>query len=280
MRVASVRSAAVGAGLALGLAAAGAASAGVLTNHLQCFEAKDEHQAAKLVRVLRADLTGTEFDAEHCRLGELTRFCAPVSSQLAEPAEPVTDFVGDAATGGYACYKVQCDARRGPGAHPILDLFGDRTIELKRTAELCAPVATPAGDLTLAATWTDFENQSDELPAAPWGDCATQGADRIRIEVAFDGGTTASATYSGVSGLWNTGGFAGLEPDEAAGFFADCDGLHYLYANAESLPMAWEACSMAFASNFDLDYDESNGSHFRATETGWVSAEFTTYCGD
>jgi hypothetical protein len=268
------------AGMALGPAASEPASAGVLTDHLQCYEAKDDRQAAKLMRTMRFDLSGSDFDSESCQLGELTRLCTPVAKQLLEPAVPITDFVGDAAAGSYACYKVQCAAKNGPGPHPIVDQFGDRTIELKRTTELCAPVAAAGGGLALAATWTDFENDSDEMPAAPWGDCATQGKDRIQIDIAFDDGTTGSATYSGVSALWNTGKFTGLEPDEASGFLADCHGMHFLYADGTSLPMAWEDCSMAYSSNFDLDYNEENGSHFRATETGWVSAQFTTYCGD
>jgi hypothetical protein len=271
----------VWAALAAGLLAGGAVTAGEVeptTDHLQCWEANDDAQAAKLLRSARVSLSGSAFEETACRVVGLRSFCAPVAKQLVEPAEPINDFEGDAATGSYACYKVECD---GPsaGAHAIVDQFGDRTITLRKTRELCAPVQA-GSSLALAATWTDTEKGSNEMPAAPWGDCASEGKDRIRIEIAFDGGVTASATYSGVAPHWNTGDFTGLEPDEADGFLADCDGLHYLYADGSSLPMAWESCSMEFAGNFDLDYSESNGSHFRADSKGWVSASFTTYCGD
>ena len=268
------------AGIVAGLGVAGLQAAEAVelpsTNHLQCYDAKEDAQTNSVLRAVRFQLSGSDFVPEACKLLELKRFCTPVAKQLLEPEVPIDDFDGPAAAGSYACYRARCDQKEGPGELQIRDQFGDRAVRLGRTVEMCAPVA---GDLVLAASWTDFENQSDELPAAPFGDCATQGKDRVGIEVLFDDGTAASAVYSGVSALWNTT-FAGLAPESATGFLASCTGLHFLFANGSNLPMAWESCVMSFASNFDLDYIEANGSHFRAEETGWVSAQFTTYCGD
>jgi len=126
--------------------------------------------------------------------------------------------------------------------------------------------------------WTDFENQSDELPLNPWGTCDTTNEDRIGIRVDFQDGTSGEATYSGVSGLWNTS-FPDIAADTSAGFFTGCGGIHFLFNDGTSLPLAWNGCSMIYSGNFDLDYAESNGSHFRASTTGWVEATFQTYCG-
>lgn len=126
--------------------------------------------------------------------------------------------------------------------------------------------------------WTDFENQSNEMPAQVWGSCDTDLADRIGISVEFDDGTAGTATYSGVSQLWNSSFGSGISADTSTGFLQNCTGMHFLFNNGSNLPMAWNSCNMTFASNFDLDYSENNGSHFRATTQGWVSAHFQTYC--
>lgn len=134
--------------------------------------------------------------------------------------------------------------------------------------------------LPRVAQWTDFENQAGELPVNIWGACASQNADRVGIRVDFNNGLTGFATYSGTAGRWNVSTFPGIDPDSAGGFLASCTGLHFLFDNKNvDLPMAWESCSNAFSSNFDLDADEDNGSNFRASTTGWVSATFQTYCG-
>jgi hypothetical protein len=128
--------------------------------------------------------------------------------------------------------------------------------------------------------WTDFENQAGELPVSPWGSCSAQQADRVGIKVDFQDGTSGFATYSGVASLWNTGDFPDILPDTVGGFFVGCNGIHFLFNNGTSLPLAWDGCSMAFSGNFDLDYIEAFGSNFRATTTGWVQADFQTYCGN
>lgn len=128
------------------------------------------------------------------------------------------------------------------------------------------------------ADWTDLEITSNEMPSSIWGSCDTDLEDRVGIVVTFDDGTTGSATYSGVSGVWNSS-FTGINADVSTGFLASCTGLHFLHNNNSTLPMAWISCNMPFASNFDLDYNESNGSHFRANTAGWVSARIETYCG-
>lgn len=133
--------------------------------------------------------------------------------------------------------------------------------------------------MSRVADWTDLENTSNELPSQIWGTCDATSEDRVGISVEFDNGTSGVSTYSGVSGVWNTTDFSGIDPDTSTGLFAACTGLHFLVNNNSTLPMAWEDCSMPFAGNFDLDYNEANGSHFRASTPGWVSARIQTYCG-
>jgi len=124
-----------------------------------------------------------------------------------------------------------------------------------------------------------WRRRQTKMPTQIWGTCDATAEDRIGIVVEFSDGTSGSAVYSGVSGLWNTSAFPGINADSATGFLASCTGMHFLHNSAITLPLAWESCSMPFASNFDLNYNESLGSHFRATTAGWVSARFQTYCG-
>lgn len=145
---------------------------------------------------------------------------------------------------------------------------------------LAATAQTTLDGMGRVADWTDLETTSNEMPAQVWGACDTSAADRVGIRVDFNNGTSGAATYSGVSGVWNTTNFPGISADSATGVFASCVGLHFLNNDGSTLPMAWEDCNMPFASNFDLDYGEENGSHFRASTTGWVSARIQTYCGD
>jgi len=129
----------------------------------------------------------------------------------------------------------------------------------------------------VVGNWTDFENQMGEMPAHIWGTSDATHENRIGLYVEFNNGLTGSVTYSGVSGLWNTANFTPLAHDTATGFFTTAGGLHFLFNNSTSLPMAWAGLSMPYSGNFDLDYTNINGSHFRATVGGWSSAEFTTY---
>lgn len=143
--------------------------------------------------------------------------------------------------------------------------------------------------LGLIKQWTDFENQAGEMPGFVWGNSDTLLADSIGIYVEFADGTNGSLTYSGVAGAWNTsntGIFAnpGLAFDTATGFFSTgTGGLHFLYNSApttgfpQALPMAWLGNTIPYSSNFDLDYNETNGSNFRASTTGWGFAMIATY---
>ena len=127
--------------------------------------------------------------------------------------------------------------------------------------------------------WTDLETGNGEMPVNVWGNSDVQLADRVGIHVEFANGLVGSATYSGVSGLWNSG-FADKAADTKTGYFAahpGADRLHGLFNNGVALPMAWNNFQMAFSNNFDLDYNISNNSHFRATVAGWQSAVFMTY---
>jgi len=278
MRGAKTLSACVLAGIgAWALGTAEPAQAQV-TDHLQCYKAKDDKAAAQLLKGAVVNLSGS-LPSSTCQISKLTKYCSPVAKQLVEPTTPINPFVGPAAAGSYACYKVKCDPKSGPGPLGILDQFGDRTVDLGGTFELCAPVAGPLDGVPFATSWIDLETGAGELPAAPFGTCDTDGADRVGLQVSFQDGTTASAVYSGVSALWNTGDFAGILPDVATGFLATCP-LHFLFNNGTSLPLAWDGCIAPASSNFDLDYSESDGSNFRADTTGWGAATFQTYCGD
>ena len=158
---------------------------------------------------------------------------------------------------------------------------------------LVANAASSGAPITLEGMgiikqWTDLESTAGDMPAFIWGTSDTDGADRIGLHVEFEDGTMGSITYSGVSGAWNTSNTGifdggGHSPDTATGFFTAAEGLHFLYNSdgslgfPEQLPLAWEGLVMPFSNNFDLDYDESNGSNFRASVGGWQSAVFTTY---
>ncbi len=134
----------------------------------------------------------------------------------------------------------------------------------------------------LITQWTDNENQAGEMPGFVWGNSDSLGADRVGLFVEFANGTNGSLTYSGVSGLWNTT-FPGIAEDTATGIFTQAGNLHFLFNTAptltfpDALPMAWIRNTIPFASNFDLDYHEINGSNFRASVTGWQSATIATY---
>lgn len=132
-------------------------------------------------------------------------------------------------------------------------------------------------------TWTDYESQANDMPDLIWGNSDTLLADSIGIYVEFENGLTGSATYSGVSGVWNTAYFAEIAADTATGFFTGAGGLHFLFNSSRAdsgfarIPMAWDGFVMPFSSNFDISYENLNNSDFRASTAGWQSATFTTY---
>jgi len=148
--------------------------------------------------------------------------------------------------------------------------------------------ATPItlNGLGMIKQWTDTEAVSDEMPDFIWGTSDTDGANRIGLHVLFADGTEGSATWNGVSGLWNTSNFTPLASDFSTGFMTTLGGIHFLFNTAatntypQALPLAWAGSVMPFSNNFDLDYnDPFNGinSNFRASVRGWSSAVFTTY---
>ncbi len=119
-----------------------------------------------------------------------------------------------------------------------------------------------------------------------WGTSDTDGADKIGLHVLFSNGLEGSATWSGVSGVWNTGNFAPINSDFSTGFMTTFLGIHFLFNTAatnvypQALALAWIDSVMPFSNNFDLDYnDPYNGlnSNFRASVAGWDEAVFTTY---
>jgi hypothetical protein len=132
-------------------------------------------------------------------------------------------------------------------------------------------------------SWTDVEGQLGDMPDFIWGTSDTDGADEVGIFVRYENGVTGTATYSGVSGVWNSI-FSNISPDTATGFFAGAN-LHFLFNVAETntypeaLPMAWANANGPYSGNFDLDYNDQNygTSDFRASVGGWGFAEIATY---
>lgn len=150
------------------------------------------------------------------------------------------------------------------------------TLSIGSTVAISAPVTLEG--MGIVGQWTDFENQAGDLPAMPWGNSDTLGADRIGLHVEFAGGLTGTVTYSGVSSLWNSQFVgSGLPADTATGFFTTAERIHFLVNTGVNFPIAWTGFVMLFSNNFDLDYSESNGSNFRASTSGWESAIFTHY---
>lgn len=142
--------------------------------------------------------------------------------------------------------------------------------------------------------WTDYENKHDEMPSFIWG--YHDRADRVGIYIEFAGGLTGSATYRDLikTDIWNKEHgikLPGVSPEKVTGFFAaDVNSpLHFLrnvpvHCNANPnitycLPMAWSTLTMPFSINFDLDYRNVNGSHFRASQQGWISVVIAVYAG-
>ncbi len=135
--------------------------------------------------------------------------------------------------------------------------------------------------------WTDYENKFNEMPSYIWGN--HDGADRVGIYVEFHNGLTGSVTYNNLVkiDIWNRRhGTKMVYPTTSTGFFVHnhTRPLHILRniptsckGEAFCLPMAWANITMPFSANFDLDYQDSNGSHFRAERKGWISVTITTY---
>lgn len=140
-------------------------------------------------------------------------------------------------------------------------------------------VAAPVmlSGMGIATQWTDREATTGEMPNKIWGNADVALADRIGMHVLFANGLEGTITYSGVAGLWNRSNFAGKAYDSATGFFTAASGLHFLFNNNSTLPIAWQSFAMPYSNNFDLDFNSSRGSQFRASQSGWGSAVFTTY---
>lgn len=136
--------------------------------------------------------------------------------------------------------------------------------------------------MNMIMQWTDFEKEHNELPNKIWGTSDIEGADVIGLYVEFKNGLSGSVTYSGVADKWNTY-TTYTTAATATGFFTSAGPNHHLYnvdatnTYPEALPMAWKWFVMPYSKNFDLDYNECNGSHFRANSLGWGYATFATY---
>jgi len=134
--------------------------------------------------------------------------------------------------------------------------------------------------------WTDYENKSGEMPPFIWAN--VQGTDRVGLYVEFADGTTGSITYRGIEAEWwnRPNGFRpGLLATTRTGFFlvGRNKRLRHLRnipkqcGHPYCLPMAWRGLKIFFSDEFDLDYKNINGSHFRASWPGWKSVVFATY---
>lgn len=136
---------------------------------------------------------------------------------------------------------------------------------------------TTLDGLGIVGQWTDFEASANDMLSNPWGTSDTDNADRVGIFVEYANGLTGSASYSGAAGLWNQCCTTISGPDTFSGFFTSNAILHGLNNTGAGLPMAWTILNNAFSGNFDLDYNESNGSEWRASSGGWESVEITLY---
>jgi hypothetical protein len=90
-----------------------------------------------------------------------------------------------------------------------------------------SPLFTAIGPAS-CKTWTDYENQLDELPQYPWGE--TCASDSISFKIVYNEGLSSWATWSGVSNVWDRNNFGSHLPDTGEGFLRSCD-LWYLYRN-------------------------------------------------
>jgi hypothetical protein len=163
-----------------------------------------------------------------------------------------------------------------------------KVLGLIATLSFTLPTLAEAGPITLEGMgqiteWTDFENQSGELPSFIWGTSDADAADRIGLHVLFQNGLEGSVTYSGMAGLWNLCCHS-IGADTATGFFTAAGNTTHLFnvPNTtlnfpDALPIAWASFVMPFSNNFDIDNNEQNGSYFRASSPEWGWATFTTY---
>ncbi|MCK4588003.1 MAG: PEP-CTERM sorting domain-containing protein [Gammaproteobacteria bacterium] len=129
----------------------------------------------------------------------------------------------------------------------------------------------------IVSQWRDAEATNDDIPFDPWGNSDDLFADRVGIYVEFADGTFGSATYSGITAAdWNQCCADIARPDTITGAFTDAM-LHGL--NHTSLPMAWAELAFIspYSNNFDLDFNNQNGSNFRASTTGWDYVDIALY---
>lgn len=153
------------------------------------------------------------------------------------------------------------------------------------TAEGATAAPVSLGGMGIVGQWTDYENQSGEMPVRPWGNSDTLHADSVGIYVEYANGLTGSATYHGLANRWGNGnsqGFAGIAPDTATGFFASFTSANYAYLHILDntgfiLPMAWIDLRNAFTGNFDISYENQRNSTWRADAAGWQNVQITLY---
>jgi len=145
------------------------------------------------------------------------------------------------------------------------------------STQLAFAVPTSLEGLGLVSQWRDAENTLNDIPNDPWGISDNVFADSVGIYVEFANGIVGSATYVGLDASdWNQCCAFIATPDTMTGAFTNAD-LHGL--NHSSLPMAWGQLSIIspFSNNFDLDYNNQNGSNFRASATGWDYVDIGLY---
>ena len=147
-------------------------SAGAQADHLQCFNVKD----SAVKKIYQADLTpsDTAFPvAPGCVVKVPAKIlCIDVQKTNVTPLPPGAP--SGAATHKFLCYKVKC-----PKAQPtvtVQDQFGTRSVAVKTSSLLCAPVPVPTTTTTSTTTTSTtqpcVDQDADGFFAPPCGnDC-------------------------------------------------------------------------------------------------------------
>lgn len=119
-------------------------NAHAVADHLQCFKIKDPEARAQY----RADITpdDTSIAASPGCIVKVpaTLLCVDVAKSNVSPLPPGAPDAGPARK--HLCYKMKC--AKPQGAVPVTDQFGSRSVTLKTTSLLCAPVPTPTSTTT------------------------------------------------------------------------------------------------------------------------------------
>ena len=127
--------------LAVGVVCFGLASparAGVATDHLECYKAKDSHARESRTVSLTTGTMGFENETGCTVKLPAKLLCDNVAKANPQPPPPNMVF-GQNLTGGYLCYAVKCPKRTFD--HMVMDQFASRTVTLKGARYVCSPAS-------------------------------------------------------------------------------------------------------------------------------------------